>query len=103
MPGPGRPFQKGKSGNPGGRPRALAEIQHLAREQSEEAVKTLVEIMRNAKSETARIHAADKILDRGWGKAAQSVSATVDEKRSATDWTTAELIAFLNEHAEKGE
>jgi len=43
--GPGRPFAKGVSGNPGGRPRELADVKALAREHTTEAIETLVELM----------------------------------------------------------
>ena len=39
MPGKGRPFQKGVSGNPGGRPKVLGDVQELARQKSPEAIK----------------------------------------------------------------
>jgi hypothetical protein len=45
MPGKGRPFQKGISGNPGGRPKVLGDVQELAREKSPEAINTLTDIM----------------------------------------------------------
>ena len=51
MAGKGRPFQKGTSGNPGGRPRVLADVQELARERSPEAINMLAAIM-----ETKRPH-----------------------------------------------
>ena len=34
----GKPFQKGKSGNPGGRPRVVAEVRELARAHTAEAI-----------------------------------------------------------------
>ena len=43
--GPGRPFLRGQSGNPGGRPKDLVHVKELAREYTEKAVMTLAEIM----------------------------------------------------------
>ena len=53
MPGKGRPFPKGISGNPGGRPKVLGDVQELARQQSPEAINTLVAIMQNEKAPPA--------------------------------------------------
>jgi uncharacterized protein DUF5681 len=93
-------FKKGHSGNPGGRPRTIVVLQSLAREHTEEAVMQLVDVMRNAKSDRARIVAAASILDRGWGKPAQMVHAEVKEKRSLLDWTTEELLAIIDKSKE---
>ena len=38
MPGKGRPFVKGVSGNPGGPPKVLGDVQELARQKSLEAI-----------------------------------------------------------------
>ena len=43
----GKPFEKGQSGNPGGRPKVVAEIKELARAHTGVAIKTLVSIMTN--------------------------------------------------------
>jgi Family of unknown function (DUF5681) len=51
----GKPFQKGQSGNPGGRPKVVAEVRELAREHTSNAVETLVSIMNNPKAAPANV------------------------------------------------
>ena len=78
MPGKGRPFPKGISGNPGGRPKVLGEVQELARQKSPEAVNTLSNIMHDEKAPpAARVAAANALLDRGYGKPTQPISQTL--------------------------
>jgi hypothetical protein len=72
--GPGRPFEPGRSGNPGGRPRGWVELQALARTQTEAAIATLARIMRAGKPDAARVAAATVLLDRGWGRPHQTTS-----------------------------
>jgi hypothetical protein len=69
-------FQPGSSGNPGGRSNVLADVQEIARVYSKDAIKTLASIMNNAKAPpAARIAAASVLLDRGYGKALQSIES----------------------------
>ena len=49
----GKPFQKGHSGNPGGRPKVVAEVKELARTHTGKAIETLVSIMTNPKAAPA--------------------------------------------------
>lgn len=65
-------FQKGQSGNPGGRPKEDAEVKALARVSGPEAVQKLVELMRGDDRRTA-LAAAQALLDRGYGKPGQSI------------------------------
>ena len=68
-------FKKGQSGNPGGRPKVVAEVKELARAHTGEAIKTLVSIMTNPKgAPAARVSAASALLDRGYGKPPQHIT-----------------------------
>jgi hypothetical protein len=62
-------WQKGMpSPHPGGRPRALHDVQELARQHTEAAIDTLAEIMHDEKApHSARLSAAEALLARGWG------------------------------------
>jgi hypothetical protein len=74
----GRPFQKGRSGNPGGRPKVVAEVKELARKHTGKAIETLVSIMDNPKAApAARVSAANALLDRGYGKPPQHITGEV--------------------------
>lgn len=76
--GRGRPFPKGQSGNPGGRPKAIAEVRELAREHTGGAIGTLAEIMNSKKAPPgARISAAAELLNRGWGRSEQAIFTNV--------------------------
>jgi hypothetical protein len=70
---PGRPFVKGESGNPGGRPAALREFRDKAQKLSDIALATLVKALTSEDGRT-RVIAAKEILDRAWGKATQTIA-----------------------------
>ncbi len=75
----GRPFEPGKSGNPGGRPKGIDRVRDLCRAKTELAVLTLASIMVNKRVNAgARVRAAQEILDRGWGKPNQPISGPDD-------------------------
>jgi hypothetical protein len=53
-------------------------VQELARQQSPEAINTLVAIMQNDKAPpAARVAAANALLDRGYGKPTQPITQTL--------------------------
>ena len=56
-------------------PLAPTNIRSLARKYTEQAIETLVHVMRQPTAPpAARVLAANSLLDRGWGKAAQLVA-----------------------------
>ena len=61
-------FQKGQSGNPGGRPRDEQKVAELARSYTKEAIHKLVALMRCGNDERVRGTAAQALLDRGGGR-----------------------------------
>jgi hypothetical protein len=62
------------------RARTLTEIRSLARGHTRTAIRVLVGIMRSEDATpAARVSAANAILDRGWGKAAQPVENGEDQ------------------------
>jgi hypothetical protein len=66
-------FCKGVSGNPGGRPKVLGEVQELARLHAPSIIVELARLALKAKSETARIAAIRELLDRGYGRSRQAM------------------------------
>lgn len=59
----------GYSLNPSGRPKSDVKIRDLARQHTEEAIETLVKIMRDMNAPpAARVAAAEAILNRGYGR-----------------------------------
>jgi hypothetical protein len=88
-------FKKGQSGNPGGKPKELKEIQLEARRLGPQALATLAKVCKSGKSEAARVAAANAILDRGYGKPPQFLTGDPDRFRTAADITDDDLVAII--------
>ena len=87
--GAGRPFKKGVSGNPKGRPKVPEETKQAFRDASKEACEVLVRIMNDpAAKDSDRIKASEVILDRGWGRPSQAVEV---------DMTNTPRVIFVDE------
>ena len=73
----------------------MRDVQALARQYSNEEIRTLGELMRSdAAPPGVRVRAAELILDRGWGRPLQASVSTNLEMRQLTD---AELIDIILE------
>lgn len=91
-------FQPGQSGNPGGRPREDRELREACRAKTEKAINALVRILDNKKSPAAaKVAAACALLDRGYGKPAQSIAMNLTDSRYVvSEYTDAELEKIAN-------
>jgi len=75
-------WEKGKSGNPGGRPKGEGDIRELARQHTPQAIRRLARVMNDDNAPpSAQVAASTALLDRGWGRPTQSISATLDANR----------------------
>jgi hypothetical protein len=95
--GPGKPFPKGVSGNPGGRKPMPPEHVEAFRATTAEAIETLVEMMRGAEKDSDRLKAIDTLLERAWGRAPPSVEESDDGTKGRS-----ELVEAMLALAKKG-
>src|SRR5215475_487014 len=69
-------WKPGRSANPGGRPKNVANVQELARSYTAAAIETLAKALADPK---LRVQAAVAILDRGWGKPTQPLANDAEQ------------------------
>jgi hypothetical protein len=94
MTNPNGRFQKGQSGNPGGRPRVAKTVRELARRHTTLAIKTLADICRKGEREASRVAAAATLLDRGYGRPSQAIDLRMLLDKKLTELSQDELATL---------
>ena len=69
-------------------------LSELARQHTNDALETLVEVMKSGQSDSARIAAATSILDRGYGRPTKTTSLEVNAPLMPTK---IRLVAYTGE------
>jgi hypothetical protein len=88
IPEGAKPFKKGKTGNPNGRPKLPDLKEAIAKVLAEEkdgltALDAILKALR-AKAAKGDVRAAQELLDRGFGRAKQSIDHTTDGEKINT-------------------
>jgi Family of unknown function (DUF5681) len=97
--GPGRPFQKGQSGNPGGRPKMAIELRERADKLAPAAFKIIETLMTDADKDSVRLSAAVRVLQVAgvpMGEVKVEVNAPEESSRDAQGLPDADLDAELS-------
>ena len=94
-------FKPGQSGNPGGRKKGLPELEALARSHTAAAIQALVDALTDPR---LKVHAAEALLDRGYGRPTQRIDAQVNvlDSLNADELSSLEaaLAAFASDEGD---
>jgi hypothetical protein len=96
-------WKPGQSGNPGGRPKegaiAARRIRHICAKFGEEAIETIVEVMRNKEElGKTRIYAAELLLNRAFGKPDVDKAGGEPESQDVINPQQADRVLALLQH-----
>lgn len=95
-----RPCPPGTSGNPGGRSKHDLNLAKIAREHTQEALDVILDVMRDRDAKhSARLTAADMLLNRGYGRA--PVTVQVGDSSDQLDAFRETLLEAV-QHASSG-
>ncbi len=86
---------KGLTNNPrglNGHSPALASLRELARTHTQEAISTIMDIMRSSGDDSLRLEAAEAILDRAWGKPSQQIDLLRQDLQVITTLSREDLL-----------
>lgn len=74
-------FEKGKSGNPGGRPKVSADVKEMLKAAAPQAAALLIETVNDPEVKIdLRIKCAETLMDRVYGKAVQPIEGNMDNR-----------------------
>lgn len=90
----GKPFKKGQSGNPGGRPSVVRHIRELAQSHGEEAFRRVLELMRS-EDERVALTASQEVLNRAYGKPTQHIETKRTQVTELPDDELARLLGTV--------
>lgn len=94
--------RSGSGRKPGSKNKITLALKEFAGQYAEEAVLTLVDVMRDTDApHQVRVMAADKLLDRGHGKPTQFLDTTIESKGVDTEELTRRYIKLMERSCQR--